>query len=851
MAWWQVWAVLVFGCVQATARGQESAVQEGSQGEVAIARDWVGAGGVVRPGEWAGIQLRINDSNDKPREVVIRIPTVDPDGDKPLWEGTLTTNPGVNQPVWAYLRLPATFKTNDPIRAFVYAAVEGPPLAPGLPPSVTAGRQLGSTVFMAQRVLTTSEGMLGIVGNRKMGLGRYAGSGNHTSLPSAHERWEVIDRLDPETLPDRWMGLMQFEALVWNDPPPSALGTEKSQAIREWVTRGGHLVIVLPRLAQTWTDEANNPLFDLVPRVGVRRREGVDLEPLRQLVTYQLKEAADARNSLDMPANEVLQTFVPLQGATSREAMCIIAMPKPAESGETEWLVGRRQVGLGLVTVIGLDAGSRWMDARALPDPELFWHRILGRRGQMLAPKPSGDITSNYALSRAPATVDNSIADQISKQTLAGAGVLLGLVVFVVYWLIAGPLGYAALKKTGRQRHAWVGFVLAAGLFTGVAWGGAAVIRPAKTSASHLTILDHVYTPEGQSVQRARSWMSVLIPQYGEAALAIGDPSQPGTRRFHNLLSPWEHERQSSAGFPDARSYRINSRAPEAFTIPARSTVKQFQVDWAGGPIWKMPRPAADASGKLMEITAEPVERGGVVQSVALTGSLVHDLPGPIHEMLVVVNLGQRPLSRSFSNLGAWRMTSDVFVAKLTKDWDPGTPLDLAQVLKTTTFSPGDKATQGTNPSGYFGTLLSELAKDTDQVGGAAGSTNLNVLVTKMYAMTFMGQIEPPSPESSSSGYQGKPLARRQATHGFDLSAWMTQPCIIIVGYVGGRTGEVGPSPVPLSYSTGGAYRTVPTDGCTFIRWVYPLPTKPPTYGTSSDAVDSKGPPEPSPEDPT
>lgn len=831
---------------------QAPAVQEPSadSGEVAIQRAWFGVGNVCRPGEWTGIQLRINDSNDKPREILIRISTVDADSDRPGWECLLTTNPGVNQPVWTYLRLPAGFKLSDPLRVNVYAATESANATPGMP--IAAGRLLGTTVLQPQQIISSSEGMLGIVGNRLMGLNRYAGVPNTNYLLGAHERLELVERLDPDTLPDRWQGLAQFAAIVWHEAPPSALRSENAQALREYVQRGGHLIIVLPRLAQVWTDEASNPLFDIVPRVRVNRQEGVNIEPLRHLITHRQKEGGAAADRLDLPTNEILQTFVPLDGATTHEASCILSMPAgAAPAAEPEWLVARRLVGSGMVTMIGLDCASSWMNQRAYPDPELFWHRILGRRGQMVTVGEGGQLPASYPLGRQKSTVDNSIAAQIAKTTLAGAGVLMGLVVFVLYWLVAGPLGYAALKRTGRQRHAWVAFVLAAGVFTGIAWGGASMIRPAKISAAHLTIMDHIYTPEGVGVQRARAWMSVLIPQYGEAAVAIGDPTKESSKRFHNLIAPWEPDNQSSAGFPDARGYRINSRDPDHYAVPTRSTVKQFQVDWAGGPVWKMPSPGADASGKLVEITAEPVMKGNSIEDVKLTGTLTHGLPEALRGTTIFVNLGQRELSnRSFAgNLGAWRLTSDIFIGSLTVPWEPGNVLDLEEIsakLKSTgqsSFSRGDSVVQGANPPGYFGTLLP--AAEMDGMG-VSSSANLTKLIHKMDMLAFMNLLEPPPPDQKSSNFNlGKPLAARQFTHGWDLSHWATQPCLIITGFVG-DTDNGPPSPIPLTVSTSGDYRSVPTAGCTYIRWVYPLPPKPPQYrDPAKDVSDAK------PADPT
>ncbi len=834
-----------------------------STGEIAISCPWFGVGGSVRPGEWAGLQLRLNDSSDKPREVLIRILMNDADGDKIMWETAITTNPGVNQPVWAYVRIPARFRASEPLKVTAHIAVEGSGPAAGDTAALTAGRQVASANILCRQLVASSEGMVGIVGTRIMGLGRYAGPGQYNFLPTGHERWEIIQRLDPDTLPDRWMGLMQFAALVWNDPQPGALNSEKSQAIREWVTRGGHLVVVLPPVSQTWTDEPNNPLFDITPKVKINRYEGFNLEPLRALITRLPREPAsnsgeDQFKRLELPTSEILQTMVPLPGTTQEDAACIMSMPPNTAQGTAEWLVARRQVGLGMVTMVGLNAASRWMEQKALPDPELFWHRILGRRGEMVTLKANGELDSSFgSTARTPITLDNSIADQIAKTTLAGAGVLMGLAIFVIYWLIAGPLGYAALKKSGNQRHTWVAFVAAAGLFTGIAWGGATLIRPAKVSAAHMTILDHVYTPNGESVQRARSWASILIPEYGDASVAVGDPSKSGSARFHNLITPWEPENASTAGFPDARAYRINSRSPDHYSIPTRSTVKSFQVDWAGGPVWKMPRPLADAQGKPTEIKATipqgvaAIVKNNQLSAQLLTGIVSHELPESLRDVTIVVNLGQHPLNTSFAGPLAWRETSNVFVADLKDPWEPGTPLDLSKIDK---FSPGDGVASNGQSSGYFGVLLSTLNGRPDDMAGL-GNSSLEILGKKMKALAFFGFIEPPNvrPDSGSntgSSFTGRPLIRRRCTHGMDLSAWFTQPCVIIVGRIGDKDSN-SPGPVPLMVSSGGSYKSVPTTGPTFVRWVYPLPANPPAYKGDSATPAKQGEQPVPPEDPT
>ena len=58
-------------------------------GDVTIDVLHAGVGGVtsgaVRPGDWAGFQLRVSDVAAKPRQLIIRLEILDADGDDVLW----------------------------------------------------------------------------------------------------------------------------------------------------------------------------------------------------------------------------------------------------------------------------------------------------------------------------------------------------------------------------------------------------------------------------------------------------------------------------------------------------------------------------------------------------------------------------------------------------------------------------------------------------------------------------------------------------------------------------------------------------------------------------------------------
>lgn len=798
-------------------------------GEITITCPWFGVGGVVRPGDWAGLRLAINDSAGKQREVLIQIISKDPDGDTLLYTESVTTNPGVSLPLWMYVRLPYSFTQGSYLQVAAFAAVEEAAAAQGgAGPRWTygAGRLLGRHTIQPRQVVYRTDGLLGVAGSRIMGLGKYSGVSNQSYLPAAHERSEIVIRLDPEILPDRWQGLEPFGAVVWNEPSPASLTTERAQAIREWVMRGGHLVVVLPRVAQIWTDEVNNPLYDIVPKVRVVRRENVDLNPYRHLIV-KTPRGMPPPPPVVMPTAEILQTFVPLEGAAPDEAITILAgMPKPANPAEREVLVVRRLVGTGKVDLVGIDVASQWMTQRGLPDPELFWNRILGRRGEQFTEAEmraaAAGLRGRNFNRDGPVTLDRDLPNLTSQNSSAAVGVLLGFVVFISYWLVAGPLGYAVLRKTGQAKHGWLAFAAAAGLFTAVAWGGARAIRPAEVRAQHVTFLDHVY---GQPIQRARSWVSLMIPEYGDATVSVLDPAARPPMGLQNLIIPWEYEGGDSQGFPDAREYRVDSKSPDQITFPTRSTVKQFQIDWAGGPRWGMPRPIGAGDQGPESEPRITVEQSG--RETALRGVLSHDMPAPLTDVVIVVNQGLKDFAESLHAPGFNPLLANVKAVKLAGSWNPGEPLDLGTAVN---LNLRDATGKDIVAGEAFLKDLSEKVGpvDNDQSLTAGGRE-----LDRLLALAFFSQLEPPDTSSDSSFQRASRWYQRKASHGWDLGSWFSQPCVIIVGRLSGD----GVSPVSPWVSTGGAFRETRNSGTTIVRWVYPLQASPPSITPSGRGV--------------
>ncbi|KAA0215180.1 MAG: hypothetical protein DYG94_09675 [Leptolyngbya sp. PLA3] len=772
-----------------------------------------GPGNVAREGSWTGLRLDVTDQGLSPqREIVLRVRVPDPDGDEADYDRVVTSNAGLVQSFWLYFPVPTAGSGLDSLEVVAYEAEESDSDARF---GFRAGRVLGRNTISLSRAIPASSGVIGVVGPARMGLDDYGPAGNISSyLPLGHEVSRLASGLEVSDIPDRWQGLSALDVLCWTstrgEADPGQLTTDKARAVRDWVERGGHLVIVLPSVGQEWFSTVGNPLAPLIPNIKTPRTiEGFDLNSYRAMLTSDRETR--------MPTNGVVRFFEPGENAGPGEAMPVLNDP------EGRCIVMRRLLGAGAVTLVGVDLNLSGLRAAGLPDAEVFWHRVLGRRGQLLTPDEAaakGIVQFPTRLeSRVPIQLDVDLEDQIAMRGTAAMGVALGFVVFLLYWLVAGPVGYMLLGRAGMKRHAWTAFVGSVAAFTVISWAAATASRPHKASIRHITLLHGVY---GQSTQRARSWMAILTPFYGQAEVstAPADEAGPGS----NLVAPLRTSAASLAlgGFPDNRSYRVESRQPDEIVFPARSTVKELVVDWAGSGDegWSLPRPIGQPGDleepRLRATAPDEFKADGTRVDYEVEGELIHNLPAPLEDVLVLVNTGQVTMFDG-AQLGA-NLSANVLAFELPDPWPPGTRLSMADVTRR-------GATQGgrlrQRASAYLESLLA-----SENPGPAGGiRPDERRLSERLKALALFPQLGPPE-FGDGPGVRDR-LARRDRTHGYDLGMWFTQPSVMVLGRVS-QSGREATSVVPVRL---GGDR-VPAEGTTFVIWVYPLDPAPPEVRT-------------------
>lgn len=757
----------------------DPAVETDAADQVAIRVENFGVGDMVRAGEWAGIHLALTDRAEKPREVAVQLHIADGDGDTTLYQRIVILNPSREMGVWLYARLPWDMTQGKVLRISVSEA------SPREDGSVEVGRQIAWKPIPLPRVVSANEAMLAVIGQATLGFDQYAAFyQDRETSPGAHEASVLAAGLTPQVLPDMWMGLGSFETILWSQGDPATLpGESQASALREWINRGGHLVIVLPDVGNTWSAGAN-PLADLMPACKVDSLEDADLAPYAPLLSGRSAERKVIRGALH---RFMIAPDTPLAEAT------------PLITGPHGIIAVRRLVGTGMVTLIGLDLADRKLGQTIGIRADVFWPRILGKRAAALSQAEISALATKTQLARAQPTmqIDEQIPSEIAKSREASVGIILGLIVFVTYWLIAGPLGFGLLRAKGLERHSWVLFVGAAGVFTAVAWAGASMLRPKLEQAWHYTLLDHVY---GQPVERIRAFVSVLLPRYGEQTVTLGDPS--ADKAWRETLTPWsDPAADSRPAFPDARSYEADVRSMTSLTVPARSTIKTFQADWCGGPRWSMPVPAGPDQAPMLD------------SSGRLSGTLIHNLPGAlkeVHIFLVRRQVGESAL-RYRETFTPQPLVAEVYAWR-EESWAPEAPLPLS----------GYAAAPAANAKDKLENIIPKLSIMDRTLPASTKPEDLDDMIS------LYGVLEQPDPTATGLGTGKVPaVVRRRMVHTLDLAEWFTQPCLIIIG----RLEDV---QLPMPMSVDGHLldgRDRPCSGRTVVRWVYPLSPMPVVVG--------------------
>lgn len=796
--------IILAGAISALTPGLTAA--QGLRAEVP-ARG-IGLQGYVEPGAWTPLLVELSNDSAERLDVICRWRLRDQDGDTVIAERRTPVEPQqAGQRLWLYARVPANQLVREAWRVEVVDAATGDRLVEPIP--VGPNRE---------RLLTEDTGAIGVCGGRRLGLDPY------TVAETRQEPQTLITSLSIERLPDRWYGMQSLRALVWSSPSggagdPLAVPRPVQQALREWVYRGGHLVLVLPG-DQTWSASAMSDLLP-VPAGAIQADKQPDYPVWVGLPAGQPQEIdAFIFDTTGSPGTEVLLRGRPPAGTPVRADGTLPPGPP---------LVVSKRFGFGRVTAIGVDLTLEKFWKKGLPrGPYGLWNAVFTWQSPGY---PKADLdnaidpvgfnarpTIARANNRSPFPLDAFVPGELVRQTTVGSTLLLAVLLFSLYWLFAGPVLFLGLKGKQATRHAWVGFVLVTALCSAIAWGGAALLKPHTRSATHVSVLDMATAADGTTLVRARTWASVVMPEFGDVPVAVGvpeaDDAATADERLHDTVSSAALEKRPDVGFVDPQAYTFPAADPDAMSVPARSTAKRLEADWMGS----LDELKDHARG----------EWGGFRATLRVTnglpvGTVSHSLPAPLTNVVVIYSSGRTGNEADFAAVPAvyWRYDAAAGNTNPQGDWPPGTIMRLPsparfEVVRRPQPDYLPRGAKDPRPLSKLH-LLSRIVLDNDRAwwfgDGPRPAPDPAQRSDWLIGLSFFDALPPPDFRDMEHPQDHTSL-RRSLLAGLDWTHLLAGRRLIIIGHLEN-------SELPMPLRVGGD--TVPAEGQTMVRWVYDL----------------------------
>lgn len=731
---------------------------------MSVPSGFVGLSGVVRPGTWTPMRVEIDNQGADTREVRVQWIIPDVDGDQVVAQRRLPLTPRRSHATWLYA-VP-TMSTVETDRWRVQVIDD------------RSGRLLAQQSVSIPMWIDARDGMLGVTGAGALGL---------TYFEEAYTQHEVVHNLrglDPSRMPDRWYGFSGLEALVWTpdafDPTSPSVSPESLRAIRDWVQRGGHLVVVLPSVGELWT---SSPLNDILPDVKIRPVKDVDPLTIFDLVP------AEPMTLLQVNAFDV-------EAGKASDVMVLHRIGKRGRAGDP--VVVAQQRGFGRVTLIGVNLSDPRVVRMGVPSAgDMFWKNIFNWRSPGMTSAQIRSMVDNQQMVdvqlRSGAELGSFVRPLIAMRGTYTAALLAAILVLMFYWLAAGPVGFVVLKHKKMVRHAWLGFVAMIALFSAVTWGGAMVMRPTQSRIEHFTVLD-IDAPSGHV--RAHSWMSLFVPTHDNVEVHVDRDVTEGNR--NTIAAPGLPGSVAESVFLDPQRYVQDSGAPCRLEIPFRSTAKQLEVGWmkAAGTNGSI-RPEQDTLASLW-LAAE----GEISLDAGMpVGQLTHQLPGSLVNVLMVFCRGE---------------DAEPLIWRVRRPWEAGKPVTINHELIA---AGGVQPLVRGNRQVWDGFLWMQMGNRPLMSVAQDPLKVISIAEDQIHAgaelLTFHTTLPPPSYWDKITAMGTGPTHYYRALgRSIDLSHLIRSRKLMVIGYL-----KRSPLPIPLSVDG----ESVASSGLTVVRWLLPI----------------------------
>ena len=376
------------------------------------------------------------------------------------------------------------------------------------------------------KAITENDVLVGHIGGRRFGLLRLPKQAV-SQAQRGQGRVYLGDKLI-RMVPWDWTGFVSLDVLILYDPDWNQFNRRQLEAISQWVSNGGKLLLVLG----THPLAANNPITQLLP---------VEAGQIRQTTV-----------------DSALLAKWGLEGGESETVACWPLVPKTGvrlceveRCDANDCLFATGYVGFGRVGVLAFDP-STLSDKQRVRSSRFWVGRIKAvledshsPAAESVRPGSSrssrGNVVDSFRAIRFEEDAEQSSRSQQSASHFEiGLGqaannavmnyLYKGIRPLSIWWVIMlltvlavllGPVDYIVLKRKGRLPLTWVTCTFWIALFTGGAYYGVQFLRSGDLELRVVSILDGI---ENEGTAWSTNYCGLFAPRSAEYRLKdLGD----------------------------------------------------------------------------------------------------------------------------------------------------------------------------------------------------------------------------------------------------------------------------------------------------------------------------------------
>ena len=766
--------------------------------------------GSYHPTEWVPMRVAVTPPGAESGTYRLRVYQKDLDNDIVVFERFVNLTGGLpNQQFWVYFKpetrgggLPTLVLDELRSRLRVVLATED-------------GRELAQ-LSIAQPVQPLYSGRKkGSYGNgRSTRLVLIVNSPNSGFVPGGDEyapdvvglaEQYLLVPVTPDQLPDRMIGYDSVDAVIWQGADPTDLsrgGATGLAALQQWVKAGGRMLVTHPG-----EFERLEGMFDMLPVTPQGSFEMDSIMPIHALAGVTTSAPADEWQQQTGPFRYVAASPKPeaLVEAWLNPEDLPRNISDQAPAGRLP-LVVRGAYGFGSVAWIGTDLSNPNLRGPATARTKgwvIILSRLLGYNDE---PRPNIEENSNVRASFLASSYRDLGSAPEDGMALSGKSMLLvtlAMIVFIAYWLIAGPGMYFYLAAKKKTHLSWFGYGAAAITAALLTFGLSKLVLRGPPELKHVSVLRM-----GQMADTfVQSDFGLYIPEDGMQELSLGEgvTTPPAIAAY----SPKPEDISDSSRTNPIR-YTVSMDPPTQdeleregetikLDIPYRSTLKKFESRWIG-----------PSNGGISGQAKMGVEGNTLARFPS--GSLINSTGRNLRNVHIAYRRSPTTSAVTILYLPSW--SSGQTLASLESEFQPA-----EGSVKTVGISGGSNIARARNEKVYGDLDLNWAEywftdfRRAQYLDGPEGVIDWSRSDRTSPTVLSFFSLLPPMRNADPATPNAVKLLRR-GQRGWDVGAAVMAGNLVIVGEAIGD-----PLPMPLEVDG----RPVTGDGTTLVQVVLPL----------------------------